>query len=247
MAKIPLTFFAKTNNKTVINNKSSQFYQDYVITQNLVHQRDDFICQCCDFRDQTNQQLLFIDGNFSNFEQSNLATICSLCHQSFCIGDITMRNDSKIIWLPELSQVKLNHLVRPMFIVKYRSANEFLAKTLADTGNIAYSLNATMQHLIAFFKSRENLIIARFGTSDPFQFAEAIQTIPQSTTKTCEQHLANLRIIPSEIFSSDLHPTTTEMVASWYQEQGAFFHISPTTWLNLLQSKYAKTTTNNQN
>ena len=245
MAKIPLIFTAKTVNMPSQNHQSNKFHQQHMVARNETLLRDNYVCQCCDFFDQSNQVLHFLDGNYINFNQSNLATICLLCHQTFSINDETKRNSTKLIWLPELSQANLNNLVRALLIIKYRESTKFLATALKDTNTIANSLTLTMQAMISLFQSRENKALVKFCTSDPYILAEALQSIPHSKYEMRDKFLVGLRILPSELFTEETNQATADIVESWYQENGTFSSLSPTTWRNLSQPLFTPNSNSN--
>ncbi len=245
MAKIPLIFAAKTVNMPSQNNQSTKFHKQFIAARNETLLRDNYVCQCCDFFDQSNQVIHFLDGNYINFDQSNLATVCLLCHQTFTINDETKRNNTKLIWLPELSQANINNLVRALLIIKYRKSTKFLATELRDTNTIANSLTLTMQAIISLFQNRENKALVKFYTSDPYILAEALQSIPQSKYEMRGKYLDGLRILPSEIFFKEINQATADIVESWYQENGTFRGLSPTTWRNLYQPLFTSNSNSN--
>ena len=102
-----------------------------------------------------------------------------------------------------------------------------------------------MQAIISLFQNRENKALVKFYTSDPYILAEALQSIPQSKYEIRGKLLDGLRILPSEIFSKEINQATADIVESWYQENGTFRGLSPTTWRNLYQPLFTSNSNSN--
>lgn len=77
--------------------------------------RDNFVCQGCGWRSEEFQELHHRDGDHSNYRESNLETLCPLCHQLFHPSSATISGGGFMIWLPELTQAELNRLCFPLF------------------------------------------------------------------------------------------------------------------------------------
>ena len=235
MTQIPLIFSAKSKNIHRYENESNNYHLKFLRARKNTFVRDNFICQCCYFYDKSNQQLHYCDEDFSNINLANLATICPLCSQTFRINDLSRRNKSTLIWLPELSQLNLNSLIRALLIVKYRNSTEFLAKQLNDTKHIEDALNLALQEIVTLFQYRNNKAKTKIRTNDPFILARALLSLSHSEYESREQYLTGLRILPSEVLSPTVYSSTTYMVESWFKRNGSFRGLSPTTWPNLFK------------
>ena len=97
--------------------------------------RDDFICQCCGFNafnptaenaknegvkksDTKYQQVLFLDGDERNVSDQNCITTCSFCQQCFDLNQIQTLQSGMLIWLPEIGQAALHHIMRALYIAR---------------------------------------------------------------------------------------------------------------------------------
>ena len=87
-----------------------------------VHKANNHTCQYCGFQSfpkdsgESYQFVHFLDHDIQNQNLSNLVTACHFCYLVLHPGYAGMMNLGTMIWLPELTQVELNHLVRSAFI-----------------------------------------------------------------------------------------------------------------------------------
>ncbi|MDB5477770.1 MAG: hypothetical protein JWM96_265 [Alphaproteobacteria bacterium] len=81
-----------------------------------VLQRDDYTCQCCGFRAEKHQEVLHINGDTRDFTPENVLTTCIFCHQCFDLGAVEGMHSGMLIWLPEISQVTLHHIMRSVYL-----------------------------------------------------------------------------------------------------------------------------------
>lgn len=81
--------------------------------RNKILDRDEMTCQFCYFKSQS-LEVLNADGNYGNNVDKNLVAACSLCAKSTLLDsyDIDYEGKDKIVYLPELTQEKLNQLTR---------------------------------------------------------------------------------------------------------------------------------------
>ena len=85
--------------------------------RNKILQRDGNTCQGCGWVSKEFQEIHHRDHDHSNFKESNLETLCPLCHQLFHPATASITGGGYMIWLPEISQVELNRLLFPLFAV----------------------------------------------------------------------------------------------------------------------------------
>lgn len=82
-----------------------------------VLQRDDYTCQGCGWKSLQFQEIHHRNHDHSNFKESNLETLCPLCHQVFHPASASVSGGGYMIWLPEMSQEELNRLLIGVFVV----------------------------------------------------------------------------------------------------------------------------------
>lgn len=99
-------------------------YAKYKSVWKKVWSRDDYTCQYCGFKSKKYLEIHHINGNHKDNSPDNLLTICPFCHQSFHLDTVSSTGFSEdefsacIIYLPELSQIQLNSIMRNLFIAK---------------------------------------------------------------------------------------------------------------------------------
>lgn len=149
-----------------------------------VLQRDAYTCQFCGFQAKLSQDVINLDGNYSNNRMANLVTACCFCAQCFFIESVGVGGygGGTLIYLPELSQSELNSLCHVLFC--------------AITNDTGYKSSA--QTIYRSFKSRSQAVEDKFGegTSDPGIFGQLIidsGTSPEDTEKL----FTNIRLLPS--------------------------------------------------
>ena len=86
------------------------------VRQELIR-RDKFTCQYCHFK-SAHLEVMNVDNDFQNNRVGNLASCCILCAKCSLLDSykIDYAGEDKMIYLPELSQEQVNHLVRTLFI-----------------------------------------------------------------------------------------------------------------------------------
>ena len=79
--------------------------------------RDEFTCKVCGFKAKQFMSIMNIDHNYTNNVAKNLATACPLCMQCHFVEHIGVMDNSggTLIYMPEMSQAKLNGLVHTLF------------------------------------------------------------------------------------------------------------------------------------
>jgi intracellular multiplication protein IcmJ len=100
----------------------------FLSLQNKVWSRDDYTCRFCGFHAKQHQEVVNTNGNYRDNKLGNLATACVFCAHCQLLG---LKNNSKIIYLPTISQVDLNNFVR-VLLCSTHFGEEFseTAKTL---------------------------------------------------------------------------------------------------------------------
>ncbi len=149
-----------------------------------VFQRDRYTCQFCGFQAKLFQEVVNLDGNYTNNRLANMATACCFCAQCFFIESVGVGGygGGTLIYLPELSQEELNSLCHVLFC--------------AITNDTGYKTSA--QNIYRSFKFRSQAVEEKFGegTSDPAIFGQLI--IDSGTSiDTADKLFHNIRLLPS--------------------------------------------------
>lgn len=127
-----------------------------------IWQRDRYACHFCGFQAKKYQDVVNLDSNFANNRMSNMVTACCFCAQCFFIESVGVGGygGGTLIYLPEMSQEKLNGLSHVLFC--------------AITNNTGYKQSA--QAIYRSFKFRSQMIEDKYGegTSDPSLMGQLI-------------------------------------------------------------------------
>lgn len=127
-----------------------------------IFRRDRYTCQFCGFQARLFQEIINLDGDYTNNKLSNLVTSCCFCAQCFFLESVGVGGygGGTLIYLPELSQPELNSLCHVLFC--------------AITNDTGYKASA--QNIYRSFKFRSQIVEEKFGegASDPAIFGQLI-------------------------------------------------------------------------
>ncbi|MEA9392218.1 type IVB secretion system protein IcmJDotN [Acerihabitans sp. TG2] len=90
--------------------------EKYKAVREKILMRDKYTCSHCGFKFNYYQEVHHIDDDHSNQDESNLETICGLCHQVYHLGMTALRGSGFIAYIPELKQTDINSLCRVIFM-----------------------------------------------------------------------------------------------------------------------------------
>ena len=77
--------------------------------QNEYIERDNYTCQYCGFQAKEYQEIVNLDGNYTNNKLSNMVTACCFCSQCLFLQSVGLdeMGGGQLIYLPEMSQADL--------------------------------------------------------------------------------------------------------------------------------------------
>lgn len=147
--------------------------------------RDNFTCQFCGFQAKDFQEVVNIDGNYSNNKTTNLTTSCVFCAQCYFLENVGVGGygGGTLIYLPEISQSNLNSFCHVLFC--------------AVTNDTGYKNSA--QSIYRSFKFRAQAIEEEFGEgcSNPATLGQLILDTPNLNKDTMIKMLKDVRLLPS--------------------------------------------------
>jgi len=150
-----------------------------------VLQRDKYTCQFCGFQAKLYQEIVNLDGDFSNNKIDNLVTACCFCSQCFFLESVGVGGygGGTLIYLPELTQPELNSFCHVLFC--------------AITNDTGYKISA--QTIYRSFKFRSQPVEDKFGegTSDPSIFGHLLIDSGEIAEAVTDQLFSNIRLLPS--------------------------------------------------
>lgn len=177
--------------------------------------RDQNVCQCCGFKATKWQEVHHINDDHSDNSLSNLATICALCHQCFHLGLAGSTAGGMLIWLPEMTQIELNHLCRALFVAM-RDEKE----------KISHSASG----LFLSLESRGTFMEQHFaaGASDPAVMGQAFLKMKPAEYEARASFLKNIRLLP-------LKARFEPQIKYW--SETVFMDLNPASWERLVDNK----------
>lgn len=195
-----------------------------------VFERDNQTCQCCGFKAEKYQDIHFIDQNRQNVAMDNLATTCIFCHQCFNLDMAHQMRSGVLIWLPEISQTDLHHIMRAVYVARI------------SQGPMAEAARATLDTLMA----RREEARRRVQTDDPYVLSTVLRdflTGRYYADRT--EKIDGIRLLPLDrrlIRETDLEFNQfPQILAYWRSKDGPFGNRAPTLWTNLYKNALKST------
>jgi intracellular multiplication protein IcmJ len=147
--------------------------------------RDNYTCQYCGFQAKEYQEIVNLDGSYTNNKFSNLITACCFCSQCLFIESIGLDDmgGGQLVFLPDMSQAELNSFCHVLFCAM---------------GN-GTGYQETAQSIYRSFKFRSQLIENKFGagTSNPSVLGQLILEQQARGEEEKINVLKDLRLLPS--------------------------------------------------
>lgn len=161
--------------------KADQRFKSYELK---VFQRDRYTCQFCGFQAKLFQEVVNLDGNYTNNRLNNLVTACCFCAQCFFVESVGVGGygGGTLVYIPELTQAELNSLCHVLFC--------------AITNDTGYKNSA--QNIYRSFKFRSQTVEEKFGegTSDPAIFGQLIIDSGASA-EAADKLFHHIKLLPS--------------------------------------------------
>lgn len=150
-----------------------------------VYQRDRYTCQFCGFQARLYQDVVNLNGDYTNNRLDNLVTACCFCSQCSFIESVGVGGygGGTLVYLPELTQAELNSMCHVLFC--------------AITNDTGYK--NTAQTIYLGFKSRSQLVEEKFGegTSDPAILGHLIVDLAPLSQEKLDKVFQGIRLLPS--------------------------------------------------
>lgn len=150
-----------------------------------VYERDSYTCQYCGFQARDYQEIVNLDGNYTNNKVSNMITACCFCTQALFLQAVGLdeMGGGQLIYLPEMSQADLNSFCHVLFC--------------AMGNNTGYQDSA--QSIYRSFKFRSQIIENKFGagTSNPATMGQIIIEYQDRFPDRKVNILKEMRLLPS--------------------------------------------------
>tara|TARA_Y100001001_G_scaffold127130_1_gene125855 strand:+ start:52 stop:783 length:732 start_codon:yes stop_codon:yes gene_type:complete len=202
--------------------RQATHFEDLLSKEEKLHilERDDHTCQCCGFRSEKFQKILFKNFDPEDHSPENLMTVCIHCHQCFHLDQVAGMKSGVLIWLPELSQATLHHLARSIFVARISQG---------EMAEQAKSLLNTLMH-------RREQAKERLGTDDPMVLSTVMRDyIEPGHYKQRMKKLDGIRLMPLDrrlVQEGELSFNQfPQILAYWRSKDGPYGDALPKTWL----------------
>lgn len=150
-----------------------------------VYERDVYTCQYCGFQAKEFQEVVNLDGNYTNNKLSNMITACCFCTQCLFLQAVGLdeMGGGQLIYLPEMGQADLNSFCHVLFC--------------AMGNNTGYQDSA--QSIYRSLKFRSQIIENKFGsgTSNPNTIGQMLIEYQERFPERELTLLKDLRLLPS--------------------------------------------------
>lgn len=192
-------------------------------TKLAVQIRDAKTCHFCGFQADKWQDIHHGNDDHHDNRRENLITVCKICHACHHIGLAGMNNGGSIIYLPEISQVELNRLVRAMYVIGKVGSPEWRKRA----GN-----------LWQFLLSRQQPVTNALGSHDPIVLANALGSASKIDFDSRATPLAHLRffIKPKSLMLA--LPKGGTVIDYWVS--GVYNKVPEESWMALAEQVFDK-------
>jgi intracellular multiplication protein IcmJ len=193
--------------------------------------RDRFTCAYCGFKSERFQEIRPAnpDGVARYNRADDWVTCCHMCDQVMALERTGMMGEGVLIWLPEMEQSELNHLVRSLYVARAEEGSKTAEQ--ARKG-------------LDILRARREDAKRRLGTDDPLVLATVLSD--HMSDEHYEARAPKLEGI--RLFSLDRKLQRTsegeldrfpDMLAYWRSKGGPFANASPADWEHLAEQAMA--------
>jgi intracellular multiplication protein IcmJ len=194
--------------------------------KNRVLTRDQHGCRFCGFVSKKYQEVIpRPDAPAQGRTEEHYVTACQFCTQCFNLQIVGTMKSGMLVWLPEISQASLHHMMRAIYVARI------------SQGPVAEAARAAYDALIA----RREEAKKRLSTDDPATLATILNdylTPAQYAARV--DKLEGIRLFPLDrriIKESDLEFNQfPQILAYWRSKDGPFGGNPPQQWLAYSQS-----------
>lgn len=188
--------------------------------------RDNNSCVYCGFKALRFQEVRPANPNLAGkpAHPEDWVTTCHMCDQCLSLERVGLMGEGLLIWLPEMPQTELNHLVRALYVARSSEG----------------PLSEPARRGIDALRSRRDEAKRRLGTDDPMILATVLgDFLREENTRGLAEKIDGVRF-----FSLDRRVQRTaqgevdrfpDMLAYWKSKDGPFGDLPPTQWLALAE------------
>jgi intracellular multiplication protein IcmJ len=183
--------------------------------------RDKYTCRFCGFHSEQFQRIVYC----KEAGDPPFATACGFCELCLTLDRTGLANAGILVWLPEIGQAELHHIMRAIYIAK------------AGTGEIVAAGARALDALMA----RRSDAKKRLGTDDPLLLATVMhESLTDEEYENTSRKIDGIRLLPL-----DKHLVRTpkgninqfpQMIKYWQSPPGPYGKIPLQEWTNLFKA-----------
>ncbi len=184
-----------------------------------IFERDNHTCQYCGFKSHKYQKIVHKNGFDDDFTPDNCLTACIFCHQCFDLRSVAEMGSGQLIWLPEIGQASLHHIMRALYVARI---------TKGDMGD-------TARKALKALSERGTEARKRLGTDNPESLAIVMEDfLSHRAYSKATKSINGIRLMPLDkrmIEDDDLeYNQFPQILAYWRSKNGPFYNKMPDTW-----------------
>lgn len=184
---------------------------------NKVFERDGHTCRFCDFHAPGHQEVMRLDSGPASTSLDPFVTACPLCHECQYLGRDTVEQSFAVIWLPDVSQAVLNHLVRAVHIVLHAFGEpaHMGERPVTDTPPVRSAFNAYRA-----LATRMDAALRRIGTTSPRELGAALLSLPPALAPRRRELAGGVRLLSRGRLFRDGRDVYPDLLEAWTAQGG---------------------------
>jgi Restriction endonuclease len=235
--RLPLVLSVKCSNWRMFDKGSADADAEFERVRKQALERDNYTCRFCGFRALKWQEVHHANDDHADNRLENLVTACTFCHNCQHIGFAGTRKEAVLIFLPEISQANLHHVVRTALVATRmnqtvasdRHARPDMIRSCREAADVSKAV-------LAALREREAKAEAMLGSSNPADIGNALMLMPDDAYAQRADKLAGIRLLPLGTRVQNGEDVMQKQVDSWIEAGGPYFNLKPNSWIGLLHS-----------
>jgi len=234
---LPLVLSVKCENWRMFDKDSGEADAEFQRVRKKALDRDNQTCRFCGFRHTKWQEVHHANDDHADNRLENLITACPFCHMVQHIGLAGRNEEAVLIWLPEIPQHTLHHLVRTILVAQ-RSAEIVKndPRAVAPSVRNAKEAGDVAKAAMSALRERSSLAEKRLGSCDPLEIGNAMLLLPDEVYAKRSEIFSGIRLLPLGKRWNGGEDVMAKQIDSWTETGGPYSRLQPNTWAGLMRS-----------